>query len=102
MRLHLLAWTGTHIDAIREVISHRAALDQCTAFIARCDLRRVETSSTADAARQVAHAADPALAAIASEEAAAHYGLSIGARDIQDEGGSKTRVSIVERRDQFA
>ena len=102
VRLHLLACTGTHIGAIREVISHRAALDQCTAFIARCDLHRVETSSTADAARQVAHAADPALAAIASEEAADLYGLCILSRDIQNEGRSITRFSIVERRDQFA
>ena len=102
VRLHLLARTGTHISAIREVASHRAALDQCAAFIARCDLRRVERSSTAEAARQVAHAADPARAAIASEEAADIYGLAILARDIQDEKGSITRFSIVERRDQFA
>ena len=102
VRLHLLAPTGTPIGAIRQVASHRAALDQCAAFIARYDLGTVERSSTAEAARQVAHAADPALAAIASEEAAEHYGLAILARDIQDEGGSVTRFSIVERRDQFA
>ena len=44
----------------------------------------------------------PARAAIASEAAADLYGLSILARDIQDEAGSITKFSIVERRDQFA
>lgn len=102
VRLHLLARTGTPIGTIREVASHRAALDQCAAFIARYGLLRVETSSTAEAARQVACATDLAQAAIASEEAADFHHLSILARDIQDEGGSITRFSIVERRDQYA
>lgn len=102
VRLHLLARAGTHLGELREVASHRAALDQCAAFIARSDLRTVEKPSTAEAARQVAQAADSARAAIASEEAAHLYGLSILVRDIQDEGGSITRFAIVERRDQFA
>lgn len=102
VRLHLLAQSGTQIGAIREVASHRAALDQCSDFTARRDLRTVETLSTSEAARQVAHAANPAFAAIASEVAADLYGLSIIMRDIQNEAGSITKFSIVERRDQFA
>lgn len=102
VRLHLLGRSGTQISAIREVASHRAALDQCAVFVAQHDLGTVVTPSTAEAARQVAQAADPAQGAIASEAAAALYGLSILARDIQDEVGSVTRFSIVERRDQFA
>ncbi len=102
VRLHLLGQSGTRIGAIREVVSHRAALDQSAVFLARHNLGTVMTRSTAEAARQVAEAADPARAAIASEAAAALYGLSILARDVQDEVGSFTTFSIVERRDQFA
>ena len=102
VRLHLLGQSGTLIGAIREVASHRAALDQSAVFIARHNLGTVMTRSTAEAAREVAEAADPARAAIASEAAAALYGLSILARDVQNEAGSITRFSIVERRDQFA
>ena len=102
VRLHLLAPLGAQLGAIREVASHRAALDQCATFVARQELGTVVTPSTAEAARQVAETADPARAAIASEAAAGLYGLSILARDIQDELGSITKFSIVERRDQFA
>lgn len=102
VRLHLLGRSGTQIGAISEVASHRAALDQCAAFVAQHNLGTVVTPSTAEAARQVAEATDPARAAIASETAADLYGLSILVRDIQDEAGSITKFSIVERRDQFA
>lgn len=102
IRLHLLARNGTRMDAIREVSSHRAALDQCAAFVTQHALGTVVTPSTAEAARQVSETTDPARAAIASEAAAELYGLSILARDVQDDAGSLTRFSIVERRDQFA
>lgn len=102
IRLHMLGRSGTQIGAIRQVASHRAALDQCAVFVAQHDLGTVMTRSTAEAARLVAEAADPARAAIASEAAATLYGLSILARDVQDEADSITRFSIVERRDQFA
>ncbi len=102
IRLHLLGRSGTQIGAIRQVASHRAALDQCAAFVARHGLTTVATPSTAEAARQVAEAVNPTCTAIASEAAAALYGLSILMRDIQDEAGSITKFSIVERRDQFA
>lgn len=102
VRLHLLGRSGTQMGVIREVASHRAALEQCAEFVARHDLSTVMTRSTAEAAREVAEAADAGRAAIASEAAAGLYGLSILARDIQDEAGSVTRFSIVERRDQFA
>ncbi len=102
VRLHLLGQSGTQIGAIREVASHRAALEQSAAFIAQHNLGTVVTGSTAEAAREVAEAADPARAAIASEAAAALYGLSMLAPDIQDQSGSITRFSIVERRNQFA
>ena len=102
VRLHLLGQNGTQIGAIREVASHRAALDQCADFVAQHNLGTVVTGSTAEAAREVAEAADPTRAAIASEEAAKLYGLSILTRDVQNKAGSITRFSIVERRNQFA
>ncbi len=102
IRLHLLASRGTGIGAIREVVSHGAALKQCATFLAARRLSAVEALSTAEAARQVANGGDPARAAIASEIAAGIYGLTILARDVQGEAVSITRFAIVERRDQFA
>lgn len=102
IRLHLLAEAGTDIGTIREVASHRAALDQCRDFIVRNELRTLEMSSTAEAARQVAEHGGAGRAAIASELAADFYGLSILQRHIHDKAGNVTRFAIVERRDQFA
>ncbi len=102
VRLHLLAPRGAGIETIRLVASHKAALAQCAAFIARRDLAMVEATSTAEAARQVAEGGDHERAAIASETAADVYGLTILQRDVQGAAASITRFAIVERRDQFA
>jgi prephenate dehydratase len=102
VHLHLLAAPGTGVDDIREVVSHRAALRQCDAFIAARHWRAVEAPSTAQAAEMVATSARPDRAAIASRAAADLHGLDVLASDIQDDSVNVTRFSIVERRNQFA
>lgn len=102
IRLHLLAASGTTVESISEVASHKAALLQCAAFIAARQMSAIHVPSTAEAARQVADVANPLRAAIASESAAEIYGLAIVERDVQGEAASVTRFAIVERRDQFA
>lgn len=102
VRLHLLAAEGTRIGVIRVVASHRAALQQCAAFLATRDFATAEAPSTAEAARQVAAGGGHAQAAIASAAAADVYGLAILQRDVQGAAASITRFAIVERRDQFA
>jgi len=102
VRLHLLAPLGAGIGAIRLVASHKAALQQCAAYLATRDFATAEAPSTAEAARQVAEAGNLRQAAIASEAAASVYGLNILERDVHGKAASVTRFAIVERRDQFA
>src|SRR5215212_11988667 len=69
---------GAQLEAIRVVRSHPAAFDQCRALLARWEgVRAVASATTADAAHEVSLLGDPSVAAIASEDAAAAYGLEI-------------------------
>ena len=54
----------------------------------------VAAATTADAARQAAEDADPSVAAIASPEAAALYGLTVLADDIGDSAAFTRFVSV--------
>ena len=68
-------------DAARRTRSRStSAASSSTRSGARC----LASATTADAAREVAESDDPTEAAIASEEAAAHFGLHVIARDIGD------------------
>ncbi|MHB8471052.1 MAG: prephenate dehydratase [Gaiellaceae bacterium] len=93
---HCLAGTASvPLDAIRVVRSHPSALDQCRDLLASLpNARPVAAATTADAARRTAEEADPAVAAIAGEEAAALYGLTVLARDVGD-GPAFTRFVSV-------
>lgn len=102
IRLHLLGVPGATFENIERVSSHSAALAQCTDFLAEQEWTLLSTESTAEAARQVGAAADPAHGAIGSEAAATIYGLEVLAEKIQNAVDNITRFVIVERRNQFA
>ncbi|UUR08360.1 prephenate dehydratase domain-containing protein [Sphingomonas glaciei] len=102
VRLHLLGCEGADITTIRHVSSHPAALIQCAPYLDGREWIAIPAASTSEAARQLAASNDPSRAAIASEAAAAIYGLRVLARDLQGEAENITRFAIVERRDQFA
>ncbi len=72
----VVAPAGAQMDSIRLVRSHPAAFDQCRTLLARWKVRAVAAATTADAAHEVSLHGDPTEAAIASEEAAAAYGLT--------------------------
>lgn len=94
----LLALPGARLEQLRAVLSHRQALAQCEAFLrAHPALEPRVEFDTAGAARHVAEARDPALAAIASESAGRHYGLEVLARGIQDRAGNYTRFVEIAR-----
>jgi prephenate dehydratase len=82
--------------------SHPAALAQCKAYLEQWPWDRLEAASTAQAASEVAAAADPTWAAIGSAAAAQIHGLTVLAHDLQGNARNETRFVIVERRDQFA
>ena len=93
----LVAVEGATLDGIKCVISHPQALGQCADFIARHGLRTEEYANTALAAKRVAELNDPTIAAIASEEAAEIFGLSVIQHDVNAARNNTTRFAIFSR-----
>ena len=87
---------GVPLEEIRVVHSHPVALDQCRQLLASMPwATAIAASTTADAAAQVAEHGDPAEVAIASERAAALYGLTVIAGDVGDHPEAYTRFVSV-------
>jgi prephenate dehydratase len=101
IRHHLMASEATSLDRVRRVQSHPQALGQCRRFL-RQHLPEAETQpmyDTAGAAKHVAEAGVPDTAAIASEAAAARYGLTVLAAEIEDDPKNFTRFLVLARAD---
>ncbi len=83
---------------IRVILSHPQALAQCRQYLhehyPEAEIRT--TGSTSHAARLAQEF--PEMAAIAGQEAADKYGLTILAREIQDAGDNTTRFIVVARK----
>jgi chorismate mutase/prephenate dehydratase len=81
---------------IRAVHSHPQALSQCSEFLARlAGATPQEAANTAIAAERVKALGDPAQVAIASEDAAAHFGLLVLRREIANQAANYTRFVLV-------
>lgn len=95
---NLLAREGTSPDLLAAIISHPQALAQCRDFIRKRfpGIALMESSSTAEAARRVAEAAQP-WGAIGNKKAAVAYGLVVLERDISDQPGNMTRFVVLGR-----
>ncbi len=92
---HNLLRLAPALDGIAAVLAHPQALAQCHGWLST-HLPMVErrpVSSNAEGARLAA--ADPTLAAIASQRAASEYGLHLAATAIQDDPHNRTRFAIV-------
>ena len=97
VRHALMACPGTEISGIRKVYSHGQALRQCAAFIHSHGWETVECANTAMAAQQVRALGDPTVAAIASEETAELYGLTLLEGGINDNANNSTRFAVLSR-----
>ena len=98
VRHQLVGLPGTRVEDIRVISSHPQAIAQCDAFLSTLtDVRLVPSANTAISAKEVAAQGDPTRAAIASEEAAAHYGLAVLRHDIQTSQTNTTRFLILSR-----
>jgi prephenate dehydratase len=93
IRHHLMALPGTTLGEVRRVYSHPQALGQCQDFL-RTHLPEAEAVpayDTAGAAKMVAAERLSGAAAIASEQAAAEYGLAVLAAGIESNHQNYTR-----------
>lgn len=95
VRLNLLACPGAAVADLVIVHSHIHALSQCRKLIDRLGLTAVVHADTAGAAAEVAEAADPGRAALASRLAAETYGLDILEADVEDESHNTTRFVVL-------
>lgn len=94
VRMHLLGLASATIDQVRTVVSHPIALRQCSQSLSALGVQTDEVSSTALAAKDLR---SPARAVLASESAAALYGLAILKRDMHDRPDNATRFAILSR-----
>jgi chorismate mutase/prephenate dehydratase len=92
---HNLLRQSAHLDGIEVVLAHPQALAQCQNWLSEHlpQAERRAVGSNAEGARLAAE--NPYWAALASERAAAQFGLHIVAHAIQDEAYNRTRFAII-------
>ena len=101
IRHALLGLPGTKLEDVREVRSHEQALGQCASWLdGHPSMARVAAPNTAMAAEAVAEAGRHDLAAIASPDCAALYGLEVLVDDVTDCGFNYTRFVCIAREPQ--
>lgn len=101
VRLNLMALNGEEIGKLTEVHSHQMALRQCGSFLGKLNGSRiVEAFDTAGSAKNIQENKLSGVAAIAGNQAAREYGLSILAEGIEDHKLNYTRFLILKRKDQ--
>jgi prephenate dehydratase len=93
----LLALPGSHIDELREVMSHPQAIAQCEEFLSALEVTVRAEYNTAGAAKQIADERLAGVAAIASARAGELYGLAVLAERIQTYPDNYTRFGVLSR-----
>ena len=96
---NLLGVKGASVESVSKVISHPQALDQSGDFIAAHGYSTEPAVNTARAAKMVAELGDISVAAIASEETAALYGLEVIERGVNGYQDNSTRFAILSRQE---
>ena len=94
---HLLVKPGTKKEEITTVISHPQALEQCAATIRKNGWKTEACENTALAGQLTAASERRDLAAIASEETARFYNLSVLESGINDNKNNTTRFAAFSR-----
>ncbi len=93
----LMAPDGASLERLAVVRSHQQALGQCRDWL-RAHVPQATpeaTPDTAGAAREVAAAGDPSVAAVASRRAASEYGLTLLAEGLEDDAQNFTRFLVL-------
>lgn len=94
---NLIAVEGAKLSEIKTVISHPQALDQCGDYIKKHGFETKAFSNTAAAAKYVKELGDPTVAAIASDDTAGIFDLSIVDTVINDSKNNTTRFGVFSR-----
>ena len=94
---NLIAKDGVSIEDIKTVVSHPQALAQCEEYIKAHGFETRAYSNTALAAKYVAEAQEGAVAAIASDETARIFGLTVLDSHINDNHNNTTRFAAFSR-----
>ena len=92
---HLLAPRGSQLENLKTVRSHAQGLAQCRQQIRQLGLTPIMHADTAGAAKDVAAAGDPSVAAVASRLAAQIYDLEIIIDSLEDDKKNTTRFLIM-------
>ena len=95
MVTHNLLRSTPGTEGITQVCAHPQALAQCQGWLSQNlpHAERVAVASNAEGARMAA--ANPQVAALASERAATQYGLHVVQKAVQDEAHNRTRFVVV-------
>lgn len=94
---NLLVLPGTQLSEVKSVYSHQQAISQSETFLKQFHLPATAMPNTAMAAKFVAEQGDRTMAAIASSETAALYGLEILVPQINTDGDNTTRFIVISR-----
>lgn len=102
VRISLLGIAGAKLDDIKRVRSMSVLLGQCGKFLQDHNLKTLNWSDNAAAAREIASMANPAEAALASSLAGEIYGLDVLAENIEDSSNNTTRFLVMSREPDYA
>jgi prephenate dehydratase len=98
---NLIVVPGTTLDRLHRVYSHPIALAQCRKFFEQnSHIEPVPYYDTAGSVKQLMELRDRSCGAIASAQAAAHYGGEILTPDLEDAAENYTRFFFVRRREE--
>lgn len=95
IHFHLMANPGVTLDQVKTAVSMPIALGQCRRTLRAMGLKTEAAGDTAGAAKHLAENPDPTRGAVSPALAAEVYGLTILARDIEDEHHNTTRFLVM-------
>lgn len=103
IRHNLIGVPGTTVERIRQAYSHPVALAQCRKFFeTHPEIEAVAYYDTAGSVKQLMELREAGVAAIASAQAAHHYGGEILQAGIEDNAENYTRFFLIRQREQVA
>ncbi len=95
VRISLMANPGQTIDDIKHVRAHLVLIPQARAWLDAHGITSEPAADSAGAAADIAQAGEMGVGALASAVAADIHGLTILARDIEDQGHNTTRFLLM-------